>query len=85
VLPRLLDLEKPSTFPTREALFTHVTGDQRPAGREEGKIWICIHPAGAWIWIIPFSNGKTSTGAVAAPEFFQKFPATRTRSSARFC
>ena len=76
VLPRLLDLEEPSTFPNREALFTHVTGDARPAEREEGKIWVCIHPGGAWIWIIPFSNGKTSVGAVAGPEFFQKFPGT---------
>lgn len=74
VLPRLLDLEVPSTFPNREALFTHVTGDARPAEREEGKIWVCIHPGGAWLWIIPFSNGKTSVGAVATPEFFKKFP-----------
>ena len=74
VLPRLLNLEAPSTFPNREALFTHVTGDLRPAEHEEGKIWVCIHPDGAWLWIIPFSNGKTSVGAVASPEFFQKFP-----------
>jgi flavin-dependent dehydrogenase len=74
VLPRLLDLEKPTTFPTREALFTHVTGDQRPPGREGGKIWACIHPAGAWVWIIPFSNGKTSVGVVATPEVFQRYP-----------
>jgi flavin-dependent dehydrogenase len=74
VLPRLLDLELPSQFPQRESLFAHVTGDVRPPEREEGKIWVCIHPDGAWIWIIPFSNGKTSVGAVASPEFFQKFP-----------
>ena len=74
VLPRLLDLELPSRFPVREALFTHVTGDRRPAGREEGKIWACIHPKGAWLWIIPFSNGKTSVGAVATPEFFAAYP-----------
>ncbi len=76
VLPRLLDLELPTRFPTREALFTHVTGDQRPPGREGGKIWACLHPAGAWVWIIPFSNGKTSVGVVATPEFFQGFPGT---------
>ena len=74
VLPRLLDLEMPSRFPPREALLAHVTGDQRPAGREEGKIWACIHPGGAWIWIIPFSNGKTSVGVVGSPEFFTRFP-----------
>ncbi len=76
VLPRLLDLEKPTPFPTREALFTHVTGDHRPEGREGGKIWACIHQAGAWVWIIPFSNGKTSTGVVATPEFFARYPGT---------
>ena len=74
VLPRLLELDEPSKFPTREALFAHVTGDRRPQGREEGKIWVCIHPGGAWIWIIPFSNGKTSVGVVALPEFFGQYP-----------
>lgn len=75
VLPRLLQLEMPTRFPVREALFTHVLGDQRPAGREGGKIWACLHPDGAWIWIIPFANGKTSVGAVAEPEFFRRYPA----------
>lgn len=74
VLPRLLQLEEPTSFPMREARFTHITGDQRPVGNEEGKIWICIHPEGAWIWIIPFSNGKTSVGAVAEPEVFRRYP-----------
>jgi flavin-dependent dehydrogenase len=75
VLPRLLDLEMPSRFPARESLFAHVTGDRRPEGREEGKIWVCVHPDGAWIWIIPFSNGKTSVGVVADAEFFARYPA----------
>jgi flavin-dependent dehydrogenase len=74
VLPRLLKLEAPSKYPVRESLFTHITGDKRPAGRGEGKIWICMHPDGGWIWIIPFSNGKTSIGVVATPEFFARFP-----------
>jgi flavin-dependent dehydrogenase len=83
VLPRLLDLELPSKFPNRESLFAHVTGDARPSAREEGKIWVCIHPGGAWIWIIPFSNGKTSVGVVAEPEFFKNFsgdPETQLRA-----
>lgn len=75
VLPRLLNLEVPSQFPQRDALFAHVTGDHRPTGREEGKIWACTHPGGAWIWIIPFSNGRTSVGAVAEPGFFAGYPA----------
>jgi len=54
VLPRLLDLEEPSTLPQRQSIFTHVTGDIRPGGMEEGKIWICILPENSWLWIIPF-------------------------------
>src|SRR5215510_2265269 len=64
VLPRLLGLEKPSEIPPRVALFTWVEGDDRPPGDLEGDIWICIHPRGAWGWIIPFSNGRTSVGLV---------------------
>jgi flavin-dependent dehydrogenase len=74
VLPRMLKLEEPSSFPPRESLFAHVSGDIRPDGREEGKIWVCIHPGGAWIWVIPFSNGNTSVGVVGDPDFFKKFP-----------
>ncbi len=74
VLPRLLNLEEPSHLPLRESLFAHVTGDIRPEGREEGKVWACVHPAGAWSWIIPFSNGRTSVGVVAKPEFFASYP-----------
>ena len=74
VLPRLLNLEMPSNFPPREALLAHVTGDQRPEGREEGKIWACAHPDGAWIWVIPFSNGCTSVGVVGDANFFARYP-----------
>lgn len=86
VLPRLLNLEAPSKYPVRESLFTHVTGDQRPTGRGEGKIWICIHPGGAWLWVIPFSNGKTSVGIVAEPEFYSRYgsdPETQLRAIVR--
>lgn len=72
VLPRLLDLEEPSSLPPRQSIFTHITGDQRPEGAEEGKIWICILPENSWLWIIPFSNGNTSVGLVAKPEFIAK-------------
>lgn len=74
VLPRLLDLEAPPSLPPRRALFTHVSGDHRPEGPEEGRIWICVHPGGAWIWIIPFADGRTSVGAVATPAFFAQHP-----------
>ncbi|MEN8179451.1 MAG: NAD(P)/FAD-dependent oxidoreductase [Pseudomonadota bacterium] len=76
VLPRLLDLDEASSLPLREALFTHVTGDIRPSGEEEGRIWICMmnDTDNAWMWIIPFSNGNTSIGIVAKPDFLERFP-----------
>lgn len=74
VLPRLLGLDRPSKLPVRQALYTQVEGDLRPEGAEEGRIWICVHPDGAWIWIIPFSNGRTSVGVVADPTFFEALP-----------
>ena len=74
VLPRILDLELPSDLPLRESVFTHVTGDKRPQGEDEGVIWICMLPDNAWLWIIPFSNGRTSVGIVAEPDFYAKLP-----------
>lgn len=70
VLPRLLKLERPSVLTPRVALFTWVEGDERPAGDREGDIWICIHPRGAWAWVIPFSNGRTSVGLVMEPAVY---------------
>jgi flavin-dependent dehydrogenase len=74
VLPRLLKLERPSVLTPRVALFTWVEGDERPAGDREGDIWICIHPRGAWGWIIPFSNGRTSVGLVMEPAVYESVP-----------
>ena len=72
VLPKKLDLELPSDLPVRTSVFTHVTGDNRPQGPEEGMIWICMLPDNAWLWIIPFSNGRTSVGVVAEPDFYKR-------------
>jgi flavin-dependent dehydrogenase len=76
VLPRLLDLDEGSSLPLRESYFTHVTGDKRPRREEEGRIWICSldDPDNAWMWIIPFANGKTSIGVVAKPDYLERYP-----------
>ena len=78
VLPRLLDLDRPSDFPVRSALAVHFWGDRRPSGEAEGKIWVVSHQhrEDVWFWIIPFSNGKTSVGAVGLPGFFEQFSGT---------
>lgn len=74
-LPRLLNLEEPSTFPLRSALFTQVY-DHIPSGEfDRQKIRVTIHEQrqDVWYWLIPFSNGKVSIGVVAADEFLKQY------------
>ena len=62
VLPRLLDLEAPPALSPRKACFARFEGDERPAGLEEGDVWINSIPGLGWGWLIPFSDGRTSVG-----------------------
>ncbi|HEU4410779.1 MAG TPA: FAD-dependent oxidoreductase [Polyangiaceae bacterium] len=70
VLAKLWRLDRPAPLPTRSAYFTMVEGDERPAGELEGDIWVCLHPRGTWLWIIPFSDGRTSVGVVGDDDRF---------------
>ena len=72
VLPRMLDLEAPSNFPVRQAVFTHVEDRIDSPGFDRNKILITTHPTqrDVWFWTIPFSNGRCSVGVVAAAEHF---------------
>jgi len=72
VLPRLLDLEQPSSFPVRRSLFTHVRDNIDKNHFDRDKILVTIHPDNpdVWFWLIPFSNGRASVGVVAREEFF---------------
>ncbi|WP_454256354.1 NAD(P)/FAD-dependent oxidoreductase [Pseudomonas sp. Marseille-Q8238] len=67
VLPRLLDLELPSTFPVRRAVFTHIEDRIDDPAFDREKILITTHPEmrDVWFWTIPFSNGRCSLGVVA--------------------
>lgn len=70
ILPRLLGLDRPSNFPSRSAVFTHVE-DHIPIGSfDRNKIRIGVHPeqVDVWSWLIPFSNGRCSLGFVARSE-----------------
>ncbi|TBN43023.1 NAD(P)/FAD-dependent oxidoreductase [Pseudomonas sp. BGI-2] len=73
VLPRLLDLEAPSNFPVRQAVFTHIEDHIDSPTFEREKILITTHPThrDIWFWTIPFSNGRCSVGVVAAAEHFE--------------
>jgi flavin-dependent dehydrogenase len=75
VLPRLLNLETPSTFPVRTATFTHVLGGAQSFDRN--KVHVVVHPREreVWYWLIPLSKGRVSVGVAARPEFLADYPA----------
>jgi flavin-dependent dehydrogenase len=76
ILPKFLDLESPSNFPVRRALFTHIEdgiGNQSDFDRE--KILVTVHEKDprAWYWLIPFADGRASFGVVAEQDFFDHY------------
>jgi flavin-dependent dehydrogenase len=75
VLPRLLQLDKPSNFPVRGALFTHIEDRIPPAAFDRNKILITVHPKNCdvWYWLIPFSHGRCSLGVVAERDFLARY------------
>jgi flavin-dependent dehydrogenase len=78
-LPKLLDLERPSNFPLRQAVFTHVADRIDPSGPfDRNKILVTVHPRhqDVWYWLIPFAGGRSSLGVVARKEFFANYPAS---------
>lgn len=74
VIPRLFNLDKPSSLPPRKTLFTHTRDVNRHIDGEPNRITIVVHQPGTWIWIIPFSTGVTSVGFVGDPGFFSGYP-----------
>jgi flavin-dependent dehydrogenase len=75
VLPRLLNLETPSSFPVRRAVFTHIEDNIVAEEFDRKKIRVTIHPQNhdVWYWLIPFSNGRSSIGVVAKEDFYERF------------
>lgn len=81
ILPKFLDLESPSDFPVRRAVFTHIEDgilDDPEFDRE--KILITVHEKDhrAWYWLIPFADGRSSFGVVAEQSFFDHYGYTGT-------
>ncbi|WP_217477383.1 NAD(P)/FAD-dependent oxidoreductase [Stutzerimonas stutzeri] len=76
VLPRLLELEAPSNFPLRRAVFTHIQDNIDDPRFDREKILITTHPElrDVWYWTIPFSNGRCSLGVVASAERYEGRP-----------
>ena len=68
-----LGLEKPSEIPKNSSIFTHVEDVNRPEGDEGTIITFDIVKQKVWLWVIPFSNGKTSIGFVGPTEFIESY------------
>jgi hypothetical protein len=76
LLPRLLELERPSAFPVRQAYFTHLEDRiGAKSGFDRNKIRVAVHPEhqDVWYWVIPFSDGRCSLGVVAEAAFLDRF------------
>lgn len=78
VLPRLLDLEKPSSLSPNSAIYTHVKDTKRPEGVEGTLITFDVVRDDVWLWFIPFANGNTSIGFVGPTEFIESYEGTNT-------
>lgn len=74
VLPRLLNLDAPSSIPENSSMFTHVKDTRRPEGVEGTQISFDILETRVWVWIIPFSNGNTSIGVVGPTTYINSIP-----------
>ena len=74
-LARLLDLEKPSSFPVRAARFCHVKDGIVAGAFDRQKIRIGINPKDrdVWSWLIPFPNGNSSLGIVATRDHLARY------------
>ncbi|MDH2205987.1 MULTISPECIES: NAD(P)/FAD-dependent oxidoreductase [Empedobacter] len=72
VLPRLLNIDSPSKLNPHSAIFTHIDDVRRPKGREGTQISFDIIETKVWLWVIPFSNGKTSVGIVGPTDYINQ-------------
>ncbi|MGV0919824.1 NAD(P)/FAD-dependent oxidoreductase [Empedobacter falsenii] len=72
VLPRLLNIDSPSKLNPHSAIFTHIDDVRRSEGREGTQISFDIIETKVWLWVIPFSNGKTSVGIVGPTDYINQ-------------
>ncbi len=66
ILPRLLDLEAPSSMEKRRSVFRHVIDNITDKTFDRNKILVTINPdqPQVWYWLIPLANGMSSVGVV---------------------
>lgn len=78
VLPRLLNLDKPSELGDFSSIFAHINDTNRPEGKEGTLITFDVIDTQTWFWVIPFSNGVTSIGYVGPTAFIESYNGTAT-------
>ncbi len=80
ILPRLLGLDRKSSFPSRQALIGHF-GVDFPESFDRNKILITVDEdqSDVWLWTIPFSDGTCSVGVVGTEEYFRSSICTNHR------
>lgn len=82
VLPRLFNIDHPSKLNPHSAIFTHVHDIRRPEGREGTQISFDIIETKVWLWVIPFSNGKTSVGIVGPTDYINRLSSSQDTTEA---
>src|SRR5690606_25676517 len=82
VLPKQLSLETPSKLDPHSAIFTHIEDVRRPDGVEGTQISFDIIETEVWLWVIPFSNGKTSVGIVGPTDYIDRLSSSRNAEEA---
>lgn len=71
VLPKLLNLDAPSSVSGHSSIFAHVKDINRPDNEYGTLITFDIIETQVWLWVIPFSNGNTSIGVVGPTEYIE--------------
>lgn len=69
VVPRLLNIDRPSDLPPRMAVFGHVK--YNAVNESDKRIDIVTITDKIWAWVIPFSDGRASLGFVGDVEAFE--------------
>jgi flavin-dependent dehydrogenase len=66
ILPRMLGLEKASSFDKRRSVFRHVIDNIDDPTFDRNKILVSINPdePQIWYWLIPLADGMSSVGVV---------------------
>ena len=71
-LPRLMGWDLPPNTVMRQVHFTHIDDHITSPKFDRNKNLVCIHPKhrDVWLWLIPFSNGRSSVGVVGEERYF---------------